>query len=252
MLAAARLAIGELPEAAAGYPPRREYRADLRTPRGGLGRRWRERGPRAVSGCRKPRWPQTPNQALQQTAGACRLFQSSQLTRPPPLLSWVVRRRRAKRGLQVHPHLALVAIASLALSGATAYFLLVIPRRLTPSDPDWLAVGSSWATAFVAQVGVYLAVVCPVAAHALSGRWSWSVRVFTAVSVYAGLMMATLALNAYEDVKRASGHVRSPAEFLEGAFILSAAFVFYLLLFACTLSWIATRGRRFRRGVKPN
>lgn len=153
-----------------------------------------------------------------------------------------------RRGLQVHPHLALVAIASVALAGATAYFLCAIPRRLTPTDSDWLAVGASWATAFVAQVGVYLAVVCPVAAHALSGRWSWSVRVFTAASAYCGVGMAMLAANAYEDARSASGHVRSPAEFLEGAFVLASAFVFYALLAVCTLTWIATRGRRFLRG----
>ncbi len=151
-------------------------------------------------------------------------------------------------GLQVHPHLALVILASAALTGATAYFLFVLPRRLTPSDPEWLAVGASWATAFVAQVGVYLAVVCPVASHALSGRWSWSVRVFTAVSVYCGGSMAMLAVNAYEDAKRASGHVRNTAEFLEGAFVLASVFLFYILLTVCTLTWIATRGQRFQRG----
>lgn len=153
-----------------------------------------------------------------------------------------------KRGLQVHPHLALVALASVGLAGATAYFLLVIPRRLAPTDPDWLAVGAAWATAFVAQCGVFLTVVCPVAAHALSGRWSWSVRAFTTASVYCGGSMAMLAINAYEDAERVSGHVRSPAAFLEGAMTLAAVFVLYMLLTVCTLVWIATRGKRFRVG----
>ena len=121
-----------------------------------------------------------------------------------------------RRRLHVHPHLVLFVATCAALAAATIYFLLAIPRRLTPSDPDWLAVGASWATAFAAQCGVFLAVVCPVAAHALSGRWSWSVRVFTAVSAYCVVSMAMLAVNAYEDAERGSGHVRTPAEFLEG------------------------------------
>ena len=37
---------------------------------------------------------QTPNQALQQTAGAGRLFVTCSSPWPPPLLSWVVRRRK--------------------------------------------------------------------------------------------------------------------------------------------------------------
>ena len=153
-----------------------------------------------------------------------------------------------RQGLQVQPHLAFFVLASLFLAAATSYFLLVIPRRLVPTDPEWLTIGASWATAFVAQCGVFLAAVSPVAAHALSGRWSWSVRVLTAVSVYFGGSMAMLAINAYEDAGQASGHVRTPAQFLEGAFVLASIFVFYLLFVLCTLAWIATRGRRFVRG----
>lgn len=67
-----------------------------------------------------------------------------------------------RRGLQVHPHLALVTLASIALAAATVYFLLALPPRLVPGDPDWLTVGASWATAFVAQVGAFLAFACPV------------------------------------------------------------------------------------------
>jgi hypothetical protein len=155
--------------------------------------------------------------------------------------------RMVKRRLHLNPHLVIIFIASFALAGGTTYFLMVLPRRLAPNDPDWLVIGSSWATAFVAQVGAYLAIVSPVAAHALSGRWSWSVRIYTAVSVYAGGMMAMLAVNAYGDAERASGHVRSPAEFLEGAFVLSAGFVLYFLLSICTMTWILTRGRRFHQ-----
>jgi hypothetical protein len=151
-----------------------------------------------------------------------------------------------RRQLHIHSHLALITIACVALAGATAYFLLVIPRHLAPDDPDWLRAGAPWATAFAAQCGVFLAVACPVAAHALSGRWSWSVRVFAAVSAYWGVIMATLAVNAYEDAERLSGHVRSPAELLEGAMTLAAVFLLYLLLTCCTFVWIATRGRRFQ------
>jgi hypothetical protein len=159
------------------------------------------------------------------------------------------------RQLQIHPHLALFTLACAGLAGATAFFLLSIPRQLTPQDPDWLAAGASWATAFFAQCGVFLAVACPVGAHALSGRWSWSVRVLTAVSVYWGVSMAMLAGNAYEDAASASGNTRTPAAVLEGAMTLAAIFVFYLLFAACTLTWIAARGRRFRFGaarrIKP-
>jgi hypothetical protein len=149
------------------------------------------------------------------------------------------------RKLHVHPHLTLVVIACLALAGATAYFLLVIPRHLTPHDPSWLAAGASWATAFAAQIGVFLAVVCPVAAHALSGRWSWSVRLFVAVSAYWGVSMAMLAVNAYQDAERLSGHVREPAQFFEAALTLAAIILLYLLFAGCVLVWVATRGRRF-------
>lgn len=151
-----------------------------------------------------------------------------------------------KRQLHIHPHLTLFTLACVGLAGATAYFLFKIPRNLASHNPDWLMVGASWATAFAAQCGVFLGVVCPVGAHALSGRWSWSVRLFTAVSVYWGMMMSTLAVNSYEDAAKASGHVRNPAEFLEGAMILASAFLFYLLLAASTFVWIATRGRRFQ------
>jgi hypothetical protein len=151
-------------------------------------------------------------------------------------------------GVQIHPHLGLVVISSFVLAGMTVYFLLVLPRRLTPNDPEWLVVGTSWATAFVAQIGVYLAIVCPVVAHALRGRWSWSVRVFTVISAYCGISMAMLAINAYPDLERASGRVRSPAELFEGAFVIASALVFYLLLTIGTLTWIATRGKRFLLG----
>ncbi|HET6573845.1 MAG TPA: hypothetical protein VFG68_09605, partial [Fimbriiglobus sp.] len=60
--------------------------------------------------------------------------------------------------------------------------------------------------------------------------------------------MAMLAVNAYEDTERLSGHVRSPADLLEGALIMAAIFLFYLLFAACTFVWVATRGRRFRFG----
>jgi hypothetical protein len=92
-----------------------------------------------------------------------------------------------RRQWQINPHLALISIASVALAGANAYFLMVLPKRLVQSDPEWLRVGASWATAFFAQLGVFLAIVCPVAVHALSGRWSWSVRIFVVISAYAGL-----------------------------------------------------------------
>lgn len=152
------------------------------------------------------------------------------------------------RALHIHPHLALTVIACLSLAGATAYTLLAIPKRLAPGDPQWMAVGASWATAFVAQCGAFLAFIFPVAAHALSGRWSWSVRVFAAVSVYFAGSMGMLAVNAYEDAEHASGHVRTPAEFLEGAVTLAAVILLYLLLALSTLMWIATRGQRFRLG----
>ena len=91
-----------------------------------------------------------------------------------------------RRQIYVHPHLSLIGVACFTLAGATAYFLTAIPPRLVPGDPDWLTAGASWATAFVAQCGVFLAFACTVAAHALSGRWSWSVRLLALVSAYWG------------------------------------------------------------------
>jgi 4-hydroxybenzoate polyprenyltransferase len=156
-----------------------------------------------------------------------------------------------KRGLRVHPYLALVAGAALALTAATAFWLETMPKRLDENDPDWLAVGASWATVFFAQIGAFLALVCPVAAHALSGRWSWSVRLFTFVSLYFALSMAMLAVNAYQDADKASGHVKTPARFLEDALTFVAVLLFYFLFTLCTLVWIATRGRRYWRGSRP-
>jgi len=141
-----------------------------------------------------------------------------------------------KGSWQIHPHLAITLLASAALAGATGYFLEVASRHPGTNVTDWLPVGASWATVFVTQIGVYLTVVCPVAAHALSGRWSWSVRVFTAVSVYGGGMMAMLAVNAYEDAQKATGHIRTPAQFLESVLELASVFLFYLLLTVCTLT----------------
>ncbi|VTS01458.1 unnamed protein product [Gemmata massiliana] len=153
---------------------------------------------------------------------------------------------RMRRQLHINPHLAIVVLACAALTGATTYFLLAIPRHLTPSDPDWLAAGASWATAFVAQFGVFFCIMASVAAHALSGRWGWSVRIFIAVSAYAMISLSMLALNAYEDAERASGHARSAAQVWEGALTLAAGAVFYLAFTTSVLVWIATRGQRFR------
>ncbi len=119
----------------------------------------------------------------------------------------------------------------------------------TPRDPgnsDFLSRQVSWVTAFAAQCFAFLTFVCPVATHALSGRWSWSVRLFTVISAFAGLNMAMMGVNAYEDIPRASGLIRTPADFLEGAMVMASIFVFYVLLTLGTLVWIATRGRRFR------
>lgn len=96
---------------------------------------------------------------------------------------------------------------------------LAIPRRLSPTDPDRLAVGASWRPPSSPRS------VC-----------TW---------VCCGCSMAMLALNADDDAGRASGLVRAPAAFLQGAFVLASAFVFYLLVTVCTLTWIATRGQRF-------
>ena len=156
--------------------------------------------------------------------------------------------------MHVHPHLSLIGVACFTLAAATAYFLMVIPPRFVADDPNWLTAGASWATAFVAQCGVFVAFTCTVAAHALSGRWSWSVRLLALVSAYWGGSMAMLAVNAYEDAEKLSGRVSSPAAFLEGAMTLAAIFVLYVLFAVCTFAWVATRGRRLRfgDGVTPN
>jgi hypothetical protein len=117
-----------------------------------------------------------------------------------------------RRHVSVQSHLALVIGSSVALACTTAYFLLVLPRPLEPGNPEWLRAAASWSTAFAAQCMVFLAVVCPVAAHALSGRWSWSVRIFSFVSAYLVLIMATMAVNSYQDAANVCGHVRSLAE----------------------------------------
>ena len=66
--------------------------------------------------------------------------------------------------------------------------------------------------------------------------------------------MAMLAVNAYEDAEKLSGHVRGPAAFLEGAMTLAAIFVLYVLFTVCTFAWVATRGRRLQSsgGLTPN
>lgn len=147
--------------------------------------------------------------------------------------------------LNLNPYLTVVTLACIGLAGATTYFLLVIPKDFAPNDPDWLVAGASWATAFVAQFGVFLGIIFPVIAHALSGRWSWSVRVFTAISAYWVLSMAMLAINAYEDMERLSGRIQSPADLFEGVMTMASIFLLYFLLAIVTFVWIATRGKRF-------
>ena len=164
-----------------------------------------------------------------------------------------------KRKLRVNSHLALVAFACVALAGATAYFLEVMPRRevtpgtpIEPANSDFFTRQVSWVTAFATQCFAFLTFVCPVAAHALSGRWSWSVRLFTAISAYAGFGMAMMGVNAYEDVPRASGYIHTEEGLLEGAMVMASIFVFYALFTLCTLTWIATRGRRFGPTTAPH
>lgn len=147
--------------------------------------------------------------------------------------------------MRIQPHLTMIVLASAGLAAGTGYFLESIPKRLNSNDPEWLAIGKSWCGAFAGQIGLFLAVVGPVAVHALSGRWSWSVRIHTAVSAYYGLLMGQLVLNSYEDVAKPSGHPGSVPGFLEAAMIMVSILVFYLLFTLVTLTWIATRGRRF-------
>jgi hypothetical protein len=153
-----------------------------------------------------------------------------------------------RRPLHLNPHLTLLAVACLGLAGGTAVFLLSIPRRLNAGDPNWLAVGVSWGAAFFAQVGVFLGLACPVAVHAVSGRWSWSVRLHAAISAYWCMMMGTVVLNSYLDADRGAGHVRTPAELIEAAMTLAATFLLYSLFTLFTVVWVAMRGRRCRYG----
>lgn len=153
-----------------------------------------------------------------------------------------------RRALHIQPHLTLITLACFGLASATAYWLLTIPPRLRSVDPDSFVIAASAGGAFAAQCGVFLAIVCPVAAHALSGRWSWSVRILALVSAYWGCGMAAQAMLGYEDAERATGYICTPAQLLEGALTLASVFLFYLRFAGVTLVWIATRGRRFRFG----
>lgn len=148
-----------------------------------------------------------------------------------------------KNQLQINSYLGIVAIASLAFVAETTYFLYAIP--MNNDGENWLPPFASWATAFFGQCGIYLTILCPTAAHALSGRWSWSVRILTAVSMYCGGSMAMLTVNAYEDARGGTGSIRTSAELYEGAMLLATLFMLYFSLVLCTFVWIATRGRRF-------
>ena len=117
-----------------------------------------------------------------------------------------------KNQLQINSYLGIVAIASLAFVAETTYFLYAIP--MNNDGENWLPPFASWATAFFGQCGIYLTILCPTAAHALSGRWSWSVRILTAVSIYSGGSMAMLTVNAYENSRSGTGSIRTSQNFM--------------------------------------
>ena len=148
-----------------------------------------------------------------------------------------------KNQLQINSYLGIVAIASLAFVAETVYFLYAIP--MNNNGENWLPSFASWATAFFGQCGIYLTILCPTAAHALSGRWSWSVRILTAVSIYCGGSMAMLTVNAYENSRSGTGTIRTSADLYEGGMVLATLFMLYISFVLCTIVWIATRGRRF-------
>jgi hypothetical protein len=107
------------------------------------------------------------------------------------------------------------------------------------------------AGAFVGQVGLYAAVMGPVAAYALAGRWVWSVRLLTAMSVVIGLMMLSVALHCYEHAGEPARGPEQVSDFLYGAMLGAGFVLLYVLYVVCTLAWIGTRGRASRSSPRP-
>ena len=89
--------------------------------------------------------------------------------------------------LKVNSHLAIFLLASFVLAIGTTYSLDAFLDQSTKRSWNWAELARQAGLAFFCQFGLFLAAVGPMAAHALSGRWSWSVRVLTLVWFFSDL-----------------------------------------------------------------
>jgi hypothetical protein len=135
----------------------------------------------------------------------------------------------------INTRIALTWIASLGLAAATIYWFDNLP--LFPRDGNVrLDLLAALVAAFLGQIGVYATAMAPIAAFACAGRWSWSVRLLTIVSVPVGMGMLNLTMIAYETN-------RGPERGFEGLFQLLVVGLFYSTFVVCTLVWIVARNQ---------
>jgi hypothetical protein len=154
-------------------------------------------------------------------------------------------------GLVINTRLALTWVASAGLAACTVYWLYVLPDLFGGRRGARSHELAALAGAFVGQVGLYAAIMGPVAAYALAGRWVWSVRLLTAVSVVIGLMMLSVALHSYEHAGEPARGPEQVSEFLYGAMLGAGFVLLYALYVVCTLAWIGTCGRASRSSARP-
>ena len=143
-----------------------------------------------------------------------------------------------------YTRLGIVWAASAALAAGTAYWLWLVPDLFgTARGPTRWHEFAALARVFVGQIGLYAAVVGPVAAHALAGRWTWGVRLLLPVALVAGFLMLGLTVTGYRNAGEPESHPAQVSEGLYGLFLAAGFLLFYLLYLICSLSWIVTRGR---------
>jgi len=95
------------------------------------------------------------------------------------------------------------------------------------------------AGALVGSVGAYLTAVCPIAAYALGGRWSfWSL---VATSLVFGVLMLGLAVSSYCHAREPPGGPEQVSKNIYGAMLGLGLLVLYLLFATSTLVWIASQ-----------
>lgn len=155
--------------------------------------------------------------------------------------------------MAIRAHFTWVLLASLALAGGTVWWLCALPdgtRHTLRREPH---VFVNLFGAAVAGVSLYLAVVFPVALHAVSRRWPFRLFVVPAV-VFGFLNVGPLVhfLEYAEEPYRGEGMLYDN---LWGVMLSLGLLALYMLYAACVFGWVLLPRARWRpagEGGRPS